>query len=106
MRATLHRLRRRQCDVQGFPLIEDEAVSVEVFAAGVLEVAQDAAVELQHVGDAGFGHQQCGLLAADAAGAIADDGLAFELVATLLQRLREVAEAAETPIERTTKAAV
>ena len=50
-------------------------------AAGLLEVLQDAAFELQHVLDAGVLQEQRRLLAADAAGAVAHHRLALHLLA-------------------------
>ena len=76
-------------------MVEDEAVTVEMAATGFLEIFQDATVQLQHMRQSRIPHQQCGFLAADAAGAIADDRLALELAAARLQRLRKLTEARE-----------
>src|SRR5690606_40219247 len=59
--------------------VEHEAVSLVAQTADLLEIVEDASVELEHVGDA-FGLQPQGrFLAADAAGAKTDDGGVLQL---------------------------
>mmetsp|Transcript_6945 Transcript_6945/g.16764 ORF Transcript_6945/g.16764 Transcript_6945/m.16764 type:complete len:320 (+) Transcript_6945:23-982(+) len=83
---------------QHLALVEHEAVAVVVRAAGVLEVLQDAAIELPG-GQALFGQHHGRLLAADATGAIADDGFADQFIAMGRQRGGKVAELVQPPVD-------
>src|SRR5215213_7421564 len=69
-RASLHRsrFRRREARVERFAFVEYEAVAMKMGAADLLEVFEDAAVELPHMVEAGFSHVDRCLLAADTTG--------------------------------------
>ena len=69
------------CRIKRDPFVEYEAAPCVAFAADLLEVAQDAALELQDVFIAGLAHPQGGLFAADAAGAETDHGPSAQLLA-------------------------
>src|SRR5665647_421021 len=68
-------------EVDGHPLVEHvERAVPEAVVAERLAVAHDAAVELVDLAEAAFLHQTAEHLAADAAGAVGDDGLVLEVV--------------------------
>src|SRR5439155_12748816 len=97
---------RRERGVDRDAFVEHEAVAPPVRrAVGLLEVLEDAAFELVDVLDAGLAHRQCRLLAADAAGAVADDGLALQCAPVRRQRGREVAELGQAPVDRAVEGA-
>ncbi len=91
-----------QARIHTHPLIEHEALAAPAGgrAPRGLEVAEDAALELQHAGQAALAHVQRGLLAADAAGAEAHHGLALELGAVGVERGGEVGELRDAPVVR------
>jgi hypothetical protein len=74
--------------------------------ADPLEVFENAAVELVDLLQPFLTYQQRGLLAADAAGAVADDGMSRQLGAALAQALREFGELRQPPVQRAAEAAM
>ncbi len=64
----------------GDAFVKDETFAIEMASADLLEIVQDAAVELEHPIDTHLGQKDRRLFAADPAGAIADDGLASKNV--------------------------
>ena len=73
-------------------LVEDEAFTVPVIATDLLEVFQDAAIELPDLLEALAFEKRRRLFATDAAGAEADDRLVFQFDGQPAHGLREVAE--------------
>ena len=74
----LRRVRLLQTRIQADALIEHETFSVVMRAATVLEVFQDATVELKNFLEALTFHERPGLLATNAAGAKHHDGLLLQ----------------------------
>ena len=69
------------------------------------KVFQNPAVQLVNVFYTGFVHKNGSLFAADAAGAKTHHGLACQLVTVVKQRLRELGELAQAPVDRIVKRA-
>ena len=68
----------RQIRRQGFAFVKHKAAALVMGTIGFLEVLEDAAFELVHMGQAFFAHEDGGLLAADAAGAEAHHRLVLQ----------------------------
>src|SRR5439155_11055115 len=100
---------RAQLSVERHPLVEDEAVAAKMRAAGLLEIPQDAAVELVHLAAAQFTQQRRRLLAANAAGAESDHRPVTDAVAQLAaapaRPVGEIAEACVAEVARGSKGA-
>src|SRR5690606_18619661 len=88
-----------QLGIQRFASVENEATTPEFFAADLLEVFEDPAVELVNAFDARFGHVDRRLFAANAPCAEAHDGLALQLRAMRLHRLGKLRKARNPPID-------
>ena len=73
-------------------LVEDETFAVVMRAAALLEIFEDAAVELENVFESGAFHEGRGFFAADAAGAERDDGLILEFGGKFGDGFGEIAE--------------
>ncbi len=73
---------------------------------GLLEVFQDAALELVHMPDAFLAHEDGRLLAANAPGAEAHHRLAFQLRLVGAQRGREFGELGDPPVDGALESAV
>ena len=87
-------------------LVEDHAAALPMWRPGrPFEVAQDAAVELVHMRNALLRHPQRGFFAAYAAGAVADHGLACQLLAVRFERGGKAPETAQLPVQRAFEAA-
>ncbi len=91
--------------VRGGGWDEDTVVKYDIHsdkagAVGLLAVANDAAIELIDFLEAFLEHPRGELFAADAAGAVGEDALAFELLAVGENPSRKIAEALERGQER------
>src|SRR3546814_576031 len=97
---------RRQRRIEGDAVVEDEAAAVVALAADLFEVAEDAAVELQHVVHAVRAQPQRGLFAADAARAEAHHGGVGQRLAMRRQGLGQLGEIVDRQRQRTRERAV
>ena len=86
-------------------LIKHEAFALVVGAPALLEVFQDAAVELEHVAKPFALHERPRLFAADPAGAEHDDGRLLQRGRETLHRFGEVAKMIHTDGQRPGKGA-
>ena len=68
-----------QGGVERDAFVEDEAVAFEMFAAAFLEVSENAAIELEDLGEASLLQKRRRFLAANAAGAKGHDGFIFQM---------------------------
>jgi hypothetical protein len=75
--------------------VEDEAVAFEMFAAAFLEIAQNAAIKLEHLREASLLQKRRRFLATNATGAKSHDWFVFEMTGQGLGRHREFAEVLE-----------
>ena len=68
-----------QGGVERDAFVEDEAVAFEMFAAAFLEITENAAIELEDLGEASLLQKRRRFLAANAAGAKGHDGFIFQM---------------------------
>ncbi len=78
--------------IEGHAFVEDEAITLVVFATAFFEVLQNAAVELIDVFEASLFHERACFFTADAARAERDDRRVFQRVGQLVDRFWKVPE--------------
>src|SRR5690606_34969567 len=83
-----------------------ETVALEVGAANLFEILEDAALQLEHVRDAHLPHVEGRLLAPDSAGAETHDRLALQIGPVLRDGLRKLSELLDPPVESVGEGAV
>ena len=89
-----------QVRIDADALVEYEALAIVVRVTAVLEVFEDAAVELKNLLEPLALHERPGLLATDAAGTEHDDGLLLQFVGELLHRFGELAKLVDPQQQR------
>src|SRR5262245_30990843 len=94
-----------QARIHAHASVEHEALAIVVLAAALLEVFEDAAVELEHVFEALALHERPGFLAADAAGAEHHDRLLLQLRRELADAFGKVAEVIDADRQRVPESA-
>ena len=88
-----------QAGVHHASLVKHKAAAGVMRLADRFKVLQDAAVELVHITQAGFAHQDGGFLATNAAGAKTHHRLAFQGRPVRRQGRREFGELVDAPID-------
>ena len=85
--------------IQRPPFVKDKTFPLKIRMPAFFEVFEDAAFELENVVDAGYTHEDRGLLAAYAAGAKTHDSLAGNLLPVIQQGLGKFGELADAPVD-------